>query len=48
MTLVYSIPSVRNAWADTAVPTTDIVDPGNAIESAGSAGIDHTTAPPVL
>jgi hypothetical protein len=35
MVLVYTIPAVRNAWADTAVPTTDIVDPGNAYESAG-------------
>jgi hypothetical protein len=35
MVLVYSIPAVRNAWADTAVPTTDTVDPGNAYESAG-------------
>jgi hypothetical protein len=33
--LVYSQPAVRNAWADTAVPTTDIVDPGNAIVTEG-------------
>lgn len=31
----YSKPAVRNAWADTAVPTTDIVDPGNAIVTEG-------------
>lgn len=33
--MIYSKPAVRNAWADTAVPTTDIVDPGNAIVTAG-------------
>lgn len=31
----YAKPAVRNAWADTAIPTTDIVDPGNAIVTEG-------------
>lgn len=44
MTINYSIPAVRNAWADTAVPTTDIVDPGNAAESNG--WLQSTTPPP--
>jgi hypothetical protein len=35
MTIIYTKPTVRNAWADTAVPTTDIVDPGNAFVTAG-------------
>jgi hypothetical protein len=35
MPINYSKPVVRNAWADTAVPTTDIIDPGNAFVTAG-------------
>lgn len=41
MTIVYTIPAVRDAWADTAVPynpgtqTGDIADPGNAYVAAG-------------
>lgn len=44
MTIIYSIPAVRDAWADTAVPTTDIVDPGNAFAAAG--WLQSTTPPP--
>jgi hypothetical protein len=28
-------PTVRDAWADNAIPTTDIIDPGNPFVSAG-------------
>lgn len=41
--MTYSKPAVRNAWADTAVPTTDIVDPGNAIVTEG--WLQSTTPP---
>lgn len=44
MTIVYTIPAVRDAWADTAIPTTDIVDPGNAFAAAG--WLQSTTPPP--
>lgn len=44
MVMTYSKPTVRNAWADTAVVTTDIVDPGNAIVTAGWL---QNTIPPV-
>lgn len=42
--MTYSQPAVRNAWADTAVPTTDIVDPGNAIVTEG--WLQSATPPP--
>lgn len=35
MVMTYTKPAVRNAWADTAIPTTDIVDPGNAFVTEG-------------
>jgi hypothetical protein len=44
MVMTYTKPTVRNAWADTAVPTTDIVDPGNAIVTQG--WLKNTTPPP--
>src|SRR5271154_1481968 len=44
MIINYSVPQVRSAWGDTAIATTDIVDPGNAVESAGWQ--QSTTPPP--
>jgi hypothetical protein len=44
MVMTYSKPAVRNAWADTAVPTTDIVDPGNAFVTEG--WLENTVPPP--
>lgn len=44
MTITYPLPAVRNAWADSAVPTTDIVDPGTAYAAAG--WLQSTTPPP--
>jgi hypothetical protein len=35
MVMTYTKPAVRNAWADTAVAITDIVDPGNAYVTQG-------------
>jgi hypothetical protein len=44
MTIIYAIPAVRDAWADQAVPVTDIVDPGNAFVAAG--WLQSTSPPP--
>jgi len=44
MTILYPIPAVRDAWADLAVPTTDIVDPGNNYVAAG--WLQSTQPPP--
>lgn len=35
MTLTYSKPAVQNAWADSAVPTTDIIQPTNTFVEGG-------------
>ncbi len=44
MAIIYAIPTVRDAWADTAVPVTDIVDPGNSYVAAG--WLQSTQPPP--
>lgn len=41
---IYSKPPVENAWADSAVPTTDIVQPPNSFVSAG--WLQSSTPPP--